>query len=45
VQLPLTTVAELGLGLGSEVIASWRPDQLRLIEDDMPAERRDAAAA
>jgi ABC-type Fe3+/spermidine/putrescine transport system ATPase subunit len=45
VQLPLTVVAELGLGIGSEVIASWRPDQLRLIEDDLPAERRSAAAA
>jgi ABC-type Fe3+/spermidine/putrescine transport system ATPase subunit len=44
-QLPLHVVTELGLAAGTEVIASWRPDQLRLIEDDLPAERRDAAAA
>jgi ABC-type Fe3+/spermidine/putrescine transport system ATPase subunit len=43
-QLPLHVVAELGLDVGVEVIASWRPDQLRLIEDDMADLARDAAA-
>jgi ABC-type Fe3+/spermidine/putrescine transport system ATPase subunit len=36
-QLPLPVVAELGLDVGVAVVASWRPEQIRLIEDDMPA--------
>jgi ABC-type Fe3+/spermidine/putrescine transport system ATPase subunit len=43
-QLPLDVVAELGLDAGVEVIASWRPGAIRLIEDDMPATAPGAAA-
>jgi ABC-type Fe3+/spermidine/putrescine transport system ATPase subunit len=44
-QLPLHVVAELGLEVGVEVLASWRPEQIRLIEDDMPAAAPGVAAA
>lgn len=42
VQASLESVSELGLAVGSAVVAAWRPDQVRFIEDDAPA---DAAAA
>jgi ABC-type Fe3+/spermidine/putrescine transport system ATPase subunit len=44
-QLPLHVVADLGLGVGVEVIASWTPEQVRFIEDDMPSTAWGAAAA
>jgi ABC-type Fe3+/spermidine/putrescine transport system ATPase subunit len=44
-QLPLDVVAASALDVGVEVIASWRPEQIRFIEDDMPTAGRRAAAA
>lgn len=45
IQLPLHSVAELGLEVGVDVIASWRSDQICLIEDDMPAAAPKVVAA
>ncbi len=45
VHLPLHVVAECSLDVGVEVFARWAPEQIRLIEDDMPIAVVGAAAA
>jgi ABC-type Fe3+/spermidine/putrescine transport system ATPase subunit len=45
IHLPLHVVAELSLDVGIAVLALWQPEQIRLIEDDMPAAALGAAAA
>ncbi|MCB8883142.1 ABC transporter ATP-binding protein [Acidisoma cellulosilytica] len=44
-QLSIERVAELGLAVGSDVVASWRQDQVLVLEDDMQTTKPAAMAA